>query len=90
MIAIKIDKSLFDNDLLQLKNLEKVNYWYILLDRNGNPIKEIAFDKNDLIIYKAPKKGNYGLFCDSPITFASIKDYEIIDDINFYRLWEVE
>jgi len=57
------------------------------LDYNNKPVKEIAFDENGLIVYKAPNKRDYGLFSDSPIVFESIENYEFIDESFFNSLW---
>lgn len=87
MVIIRVDKSMFSDGLMYLQKNTIINYWYLLLDNNNKPVKEIAFDENDLVVYKAPNKRDYGLFSDSPIVFESIEDYELIDEYLFNSIW---
>ncbi|CVK16191.1 hypothetical protein Ga0061079_105150 [Apibacter mensalis] len=86
MKVIKVDKSILSGNLNKQKDIK---YWYLLLDNNNIPIKEIAFNNNKKIIYKAPLEKKYGLFVDSSIIFENIEDYEIIDYKVFLNYWNM-
>lgn len=64
-----------------------IKYWYLFMDDKGRVIKEIGFDENGRVLYKAPYKKNYGLFTDSPVIFDSTSDFEVIDVNIFNVIW---
>ena len=76
-------------EILESKNdlYNSIEYWYLLMDNKGKVIKEIGFDKNGSVSYKAPYKKNYGLFTDSPVIFDSTSDFEVIDVNIFNSIW---
>jgi hypothetical protein len=84
MTIIRVDKEIFEHNI---KKYASISYWYLLLNDEKEPIKEMGFDENGNIVYKAPYKKDYGFFSDSPISFESIEDYEIIDESVFNTLW---
>lgn len=70
-------------------NIDTDSIFYWLLEVEGLSVKrEIGFDKEDTVIYKAPSDQNYGVWSDSFFELNNIKKYEKINETVFESYWE--
>ena len=66
---------------------KNVRLWWLELDENNYPQREIGFDENNTLLVAAPIGNNYGFFTDSGESIES-SDYELIEQYQFINAWE--
>ena len=71
-----------DNEPLY-RNVRK---WYLELDDDGVPVREIGLDSDGRALFGAPDKRNFGFWTDSTETFERDKLSPILPE-EFERLW---
>ncbi len=64
-----------------------VRLWWLELDENNFPQKEIGFNEKNKIIVAAPIGNNYGIFTDSDEEINK-NDFEEINLEQFMNAWE--
>ena len=64
-----------------------VRLWWLELDENNMPKREIGFDENNSTIVVGPIENNFGFFTDSDESIKS-SDYEEINSEQFISSWE--
>lgn len=69
-------------------SMDSILYWYLEFEELEIK-REIAFNNERVIIYKAPTKDNYGIWCDSLVNFKDIESYEEINMNIFESHWEL-
>lgn len=61
--------------------------WFIEIDENGVPIREIGIDKNNVPLFAAPNRNNFGLWTDSDERFK-VEELELSTKEEFEFLWQ--
>ena len=64
-----------------------VRLWWLELDENNMPQREIGFNENNVTIVGAPISNNYGFFTDSNESIES-RDFKEMDSEQFINAWE--
>ena len=64
-----------------------LEYWWLELDENNAPIRELGFNKEDQVQIAAPSEEDEGMWCSQEIEFESIADFEKIEAQEFDKKW---
>ncbi|RLD19515.1 MAG: hypothetical protein DRI69_08205 [Bacteroidetes bacterium] len=64
-----------------------IEYWWLELNENGVPIRELGFDINDQVKYAAPKNKDRGLWTDSMTYFKTPEEYVQVNNTFFEEQW---
>lgn len=65
---------------------ERVVFWWIEANEDGEPVREIGFDERKEAIVLGPIGDNYGMVTDSPLRFEDGKNLKEIE-VGFEKLW---
>ncbi len=63
-----------------------VNHWWLEVDDDGTPQREIGFDSNGKAIMAMPEGCNYGYITDSNVTFEDWDNDETVE-ASFEAQW---
>jgi len=66
--------------------IRKVEYWWIEVNEQGVPQREIAFAKGGQAIAAMPLGRNYGFWTDSQVVLDP-REYERVNDSDFEHYW---
>lgn len=67
-----------------------INEWLIEFDDNNDPIREIALNENNEVLFTGPSKQDYGFWLDSNMKFDNFKDVVKISSNEFEIFWDNE
>jgi hypothetical protein len=68
--------------------IREVQYWWVEVNDQGQPQREIAFAKNGQAIAAMPLGRNYGFWTDSQMVFEA-SGYEEVTYSDFERQWSI-
>ena len=64
----------------------KIKKWVLEVDDDGAPIREVALDEKDGVLFRAPDGRNMGFWTDEDVTFAATDLTSITAD-QFEDFW---
>ena len=64
-----------------------VNSWWLEIDDQGYPIREIGLDSEGIPLFSAPNDRNFGFWTDSEKVFKQI-EIDTIDKEKFEEAWK--
>jgi hypothetical protein len=67
-------------------NSDSILYWFLEVE-GGNIKREIGFNQENIVSYKAPSSHNYGIWCDSFVELNNPEDYNEISVTTFESCW---
>jgi hypothetical protein len=72
------------------KNIDQVQYFYLELNKDNYPVREIGFNKNNKIVFLGPHKENIGYLTDlhGPLENKNFKTKTIITKSEFKNKWQ--
>jgi len=70
------------------KLIISLEYWWLELDKNNSPTREIGFSKDDQAQIAAPTEEDPGMWCSQEIEFESTEDFEKIGAQDFEAKWD--
>ena len=65
----------------------KVRVWWLEIEDNGEPLREIGFDENGDAIVLGPVEGNYGLLLDASDDWSDSTEDSFNAAEEFDRVW---
>ncbi len=65
-----------------------LDYWWLELDENNSPTRELGFSKDHQVQIAAPKEEDFGMWCNPEIQFESTKDFETVLIEEFDNKWD--
>ena len=71
------------------KNIDQIQYFYLELDKDNFPVREIGFNKKDQIIFLGPHEENMGYLTDlsGPLEDQNFKIKKNIAKSEFENKW---
>lgn len=70
-------------------NSDSVLYWFLEVE-DGNIKREIGFNQENNVSYRAPSNRNYGIWCDSFVEINKLEDYDEISVTTFESYWKAK
>jgi hypothetical protein len=64
-----------------------VKQWWLEVDDQGVPVREIGVDENGEPLFSAPNERNYGLWTDSNNTFSP-EEMDVFEKEKFIAAWD--
>ncbi|NPD84106.1 hypothetical protein HNS38_05010 [Lentimicrobium sp. L6] len=65
-----------------------LEYWWLELDENNSPTRELGFNDEHQVQIAAPKEEDFGMWCNPEIQFESTVDFETISIEDFENKWD--
>lgn len=90
-IIIKYDNKLIDYQeptTIKDRLIISLDYWWLELDENNSPTREMGFSKDHHVQIIAPKEEDFGMWCNPKIQFESTKEFETISIEDFENKWD--
>jgi len=85
---IRYDKAMI-NDIRHDEFLDLIEYWWIELNKTGEPVRELGFDTSDEVVYAAQARKDKGLWVDSKMYFEQPDDFSAITQMAFELKWNL-